>query len=218
MNKIILSSLGILCALGVSAQDVSVTVMGQPVSNGATINAYCIESKDYSQNFNGTVIEWTEYSLNPEIMAKSSVPGQYEITVANTTAANAPVTSLLFCWPTACAPISAGKELTNKGGLKSDEYSDLEIHSLVWDEALSSVFSMSCTVSITEVSNPSKVFSFNVNMIHDPSTQANVEDLVDDSNYPVEYYDLTGRRIENPEKGKIVIEKRGGKAYKKVIR
>ena len=35
---------------------------------------------------------------------------------------------------------------------------------------------------------------------------------------PVEYYSLQGVRIENPEKGRIVIVRQGGSAHKTVIR
>ena len=39
----------------------------------------------------------------------------------------------------------------------------------------------------------------------------------DYSNAPVEYFDLMGRRVLNPSKGQIVIERQGSKTVKKVI-
>ncbi len=40
-----------------------------------------------------------------------------------------------------------------------------------------------------------------------------VEDVVEDANAPVEYYDLTGRRVDNPTKG-IYIKKVGNRTQK----
>lgn len=43
---------------------------------------------------------------------------------------------------------------------------------------------------------------------------AGVDGIVDDSNAPVEYFDLMGRKLNNPEKGQIVIVRQGSKAKK----
>lgn len=52
-----------------------------------------------------------------------------------------------------------------------------------------------------------------------PSNEgAGVDNIMEDSMLPVEYYDLMGRKINNPTKGSIVIEKRGDKASKKIFR
>lgn len=49
--------------------------------------------------------------------------------------------------------------------------------------------------------------------------QDSVESLfIDDNNAPVEYYNLQGVRVANPEKGQILIVRKGNKATKQIIR
>lgn len=46
---------------------------------------------------------------------------------------------------------------------------------------------------------------------------AGVDGVIDDANVPAEYFDMTGRRVLNPEKGQLVIERKGNKTSKLIF-
>lgn len=218
MKKLLLLSATAFLAFAANAQDISVTVQGQAVQNGSTVDSYCLEREDFHQTMpNGQVFDFSTYTLNPHVEA-SAPDGDYQITVKNTTAGTVPITSILFCWPENCLPIAQGATLSNVGPLYANEPSELAIDTEAWEDPIETVFTLTCSVEIVSVSNPSNKFSFTLNMIHDPNHEAGIEGIIDDYNGPVEYYDLTGRKITNPQPGKIVIERRGSKAFKKIFR
>ena len=58
-----------------------------------------------------------------------------------------------------------------------------------------------------------------VSIVLPPNWEDSVETVLgEDSNAPAVYYNLQGQRVNNPEKGQILIVKKGNKAYKQIIR
>ena len=57
--------------------------------------------------------------------------------------------------------------------------------------------------------------SFKVNILIGPDA-AYVDGITADDDTPAVYYDLTGRAVAHPEKGQIVIERKGGKTVKMI--
>ncbi|MDE6428706.1 MAG: hypothetical protein K2K59_07100, partial [Muribaculaceae bacterium] len=55
----------------------------------------------------------------------------------------------------------------------------------------------------------------NANIAHVSVTDA-IEEVTDESDFPVEYYDLQGRRVANPSKGSLVIRRQGSKVSKMI--
>nr|MDE6536171.1 hypothetical protein [Muribaculaceae bacterium] len=53
----------------------------------------------------------------------------------------------------------------------------------------------------------------NANIAHVEVENA-IDEVVDDSTLPVEFFDLQGRRINNPKKGTLLIRKQGSKVRK----
>lgn len=214
MKHFLLLSAAALLTLSANAQTLSVTVMGNQIENGATANAYCLEKEEGEDQFGPYYMA----RLNPEVKASSSTGGSFNITVTNTTSGTTPIASeILYCWPFECKSIGQGQSATQQGSL-TPQFSDLAIDTAYWDEPVDGVFTISCKVEIVEVGNTSNKFTFDLNMIHDASHNTSVHGIADSYEGPVEYFDLTGRKITNPGKGKIVIEKRGSKAKKVLIK
>lgn len=223
MKKLLLLSAIAFAAFSANAQ-ITVTVMGEPVKNGSTIDVQCLEVDSYSQEIApGVIINSINYTVDPEVFATVSVTGKYSISVTNTSKSIAPnQPNVQFCWPFTCEPVRIGATLTNEGQLNANEPSPLRIDALWnWDDyqggfKLESVLVLSCDLKIMEVGNSSNSFSCSINMIADP-VDAAVDEVTVDNDAPKTYYDLAGRRVLSPAKGQLVIERQGSKARKVVI-
>lgn len=217
MKKIVLLYLAFMATLTVNAQKLTVSIDGQEIENGANVDSYTVnlETQDYG---NGNIL--TRYQLKPEILVSSSVKGKYGMVVTNTTTGAVPIpnSAIQFCWPDGCIPVEQGKSIVRTGELPQGTPTSVDIDSFVWNNKLEETFTLSCEVTIEDSTDETNSFTFNLNMIYDPNHLAGVSDVIDDFDGKVEYYDLTGKKITNPQKGKIVIVKQGSKAYKTIIR
>lgn len=73
-------------------------------------------------------------------------------------------------------------------------------------------------IKVTPKVNGSSVGTFTYTVFIGPDAEnAGVDDITVDNDAPVVYYDLAGRKIQNPAKGQIVIERQGSKARKVVM-
>lgn len=59
--------------------------------------------------------------------------------------------------------------------------------------------------------------TFTINVLIGENALA-VDAIGADTDSPAVYYDLQGRRVANPAQGQLVIERKGGKAVKKIVR
>ena len=58
---------------------------------------------------------------------------------------------------------------------------------------------------------------FDVFFYNPEARQNAITEVGSDTDTPAEYFDLQGRRVANPEPGRIYIERRGTKASKELI-
>lgn len=213
MKKLLLLSAAALSIFAVKAQSVKVTVEGNEVANGSTVisSNYLLEEGSFEMD--GETYYFKTFTLDPEVVATSSTGGEYDITVTNTTTNVVPgLPDILFCWPITCQPVPPGRAITQTGILERNDPSNLQIDSK-FDEMPG--FTTTCQVDIVSTTNSSDKFTCTIEMVFDYN---GVNDIVADSDAPVVYYDLSGRRVLNPAKGQIVIERQGAKVAKKVIR
>lgn len=212
------------------AQTIGVTVQGQPVENGSTVTSYCLKVSQRTQNIptvGQSVI--TSRQLDPEVYATSTPAGSYYIRVTDlTTDILVGMPNQQICWPTQCQPVPFGGEFVTSVGTLNGTPSSLQIDSQKVNESDPPVgqavipwptepFMIKGYVEIIPQGAFASAFSFYLNMAYDPSQDAQVEGVADDNNAPAEYFDLSGRRVLNPEKGSVLIERRGATVEKKVI-
>lgn len=217
MKKLLLLSALTLGALSLNAQNFTVTVEGKPVKNGETVISHhlsCVETE-----YNGET--YRDYNLNPEVYVTAEADMPATVTLTNTSAIAEPATQI--CWPTNCVVVHQGLSVSPEGTFLAGVPTDLLVESspLYGDDPehvkiLQSEFTLSCTVNIVPNNNPANAFTFYLNIVNDPQIYAGVDAVVDD-NAPVEYFDLAGRKVVNPEKGQIVIERKGAKAVKRIF-
>lgn len=217
MKKLLLLSALTLGALSLNAQNFSVTVEGKPVKNGETVISHhlsCVETEHNGETYR-------DYNLNPEVVVTADSDMPASVTVTNTSDIEEP--KLSFCWPTTCLAIDKGESLEREGTFMAGVSTDLQIESmpLYGDDPnhvklLESEFTLSCSVKIVPTANPANAFTFYLNIVNDPQIFAGVDAVVDD-NAPVEYFDLAGRKVVNPAKGQLVIERKGAKAVKRIF-
>lgn len=211
MKKLYLISALFASFLLSEAQPISITVEGEPVEQGATVDCYNIINNSYE--FKGMLVP--SFSIDPEVKIASTQEVEANVTVTNTSISsleNLPIVS--FCWTTVCETIKPGKSVT-KTDIVSTTPGNLFID-VLWDYNIEEKFEVTCRVDVEPVNDPTQTFSFNINMIYDPLLINGIEDVIEED-APVLYYDLMGRRIYEPHRGQLVIECRGAKTSKKIF-
>lgn len=193
MKKLLLLSALCLAGMGASAQNLTVTVGGVEVENGATV---------YSYDADDEYIDEGELRMEPHVVVTSGETANASIEVLN-----AGVTGMEFCWPQNCIQIPAGKSVTNEGQLKGGVKTDLQIHASTWEYKAGSVFEAKAEITI--IVDGSDPFKCTLIMQY---PEAGVDGVIADSEAPV-YYNLQGVQVSNPENG-IFIKKTGNKVTK----
>ena len=218
MKKLLLLSILALGMMTAKAQStLSVTVAGQPVANGATVDCTDVNTETW---------EFKELQLYPHVMATSTKEAQFDVTVENTSTIETDFdkginANILFCCGGNCVVVRPGQSYTKPNAeagdqpvvFKANTPFDLEIDSSSMD-IVEEAFTLSCKVTIVEVDNPSNNFWFNLNMVYDPDIAA-VDGIAADDAAPV-YYNLNGVKVANPDHG-IFIVKKGAKVSKVVL-
>lgn len=229
MKKLLLLSALVFSVMGASAQNFSVTVEGNPVENGATVNAYNYELFSDTDPVSGMTL--STFQLLPEVCVNPAKSGSYDIKVTNTSTpssfqqeylawsekeqgiATDPYV-VLFCWPINCDNISIGKSSTQSGSLTAGTYKDLKIDSQFLNLVPPVGFTASCKIEVFEQGSTTSVFNLNLNMVYNPDIEA-VEGIEAEDAAPV-YYNLNGMQVANPDHG-IYIVKKGGKTSKIIL-
>lgn len=213
MKKLLLLSALAFSAVASQAVTFTVTVMDEEIQNGATVDAKCLVVNE--EDFMG--IHFINYALLPEVYASASETTEVVIVVKNTTEDYKPgFPEFAFCWPKECIPGIGVPGATGEAtGFLRVEPSNLQIDSPGWDYLIEESFTLSCSVNIRSKANPADSFSFKLNMIYDPEMLG--VDGVEADDAPATYYDIAGRRVYNPQKGQLVIERRGAKATKRIL-
>lgn len=196
------------CFTIIKAESVVITIEGRKVENGSIVD--CHNVIDNSYEVNGVVCP--TFLIDPEVYISSSKEKMVSVTVTNTTVSELEnVPSISFCWTTICEIIPR-TESAEKIDMVSAVPSPLLIDTM-WSYDIPDKFVVSCKIDIHELGETSEVFSFNLNMIFDPEKNNGI-DTVNEEDSHICYYDLTGRLIENPIKGQILIKRCGMNASK----
>lgn len=209
MKKLLLPALLMIAALPAAAQTLKVTVDGQEVQNGQTVDLHCL-NVSIDDSWPGYV--FYDCQFEPQVCVTSDKDVTINAQVENTSGLTYPMVQ--FCWPDGCEEVPAGTSTSHVSALEAGKETNMLIESSLFQDlpqekmVLSFTFRLATTAVYT--------FAVNVNMIYDPLTDAAVDGISADENLPVEYYDLLGRRLQNPAKGQIVIERQGAKSVKKV--
>ncbi|MDE6668421.1 MAG: hypothetical protein K2K26_01915 [Muribaculaceae bacterium] len=206
MKKFTLMAAFAAMTLGAAAQNVAVTssVTEGDIENGATV----IVPWEIGFEMEGmTMFEW-----NPHFTVRSLSGMNEEITVYATSSITAQL-----CWPSNCQAIMGGNEV-NATGTVNGTGSDLQFDRSDWDyeggSTPSEANSGTGCLRIVDSDNNEIVINVEWSLEKEGS---GVENIATDINAPVEYYSLTGVRVNNPGKG-IYIVKRGNKVTREIMR
>lgn len=200
MKKFLLLSALFIGALSMNAQTITVTVDGENVENGATINSYNQFREMFGPDSEFGVM------LQPEAMVSVSQDATVSATLYDITQGT-DYPGVAICFGGNCEPATPDNPITKTQQLAANTPTDLQIESGLDYEK--TPFSASCRIVITAGTSN---FTFNLNMIYDPNYDAGVEGIEADDEAPV-YYNLNGVKVANPEKG-IYIKKQGSKVSK----
>lgn len=241
MKKLVLLSAlaaGIMTAGAANISDLyTVTYEGTPVANGATIEAdhwdgnmglypcdidFKLKSAATNVKFN-VLGEYTGLPSYDQQVADVKAWGEPSICWAAGSAGN--------CEPnTGTPPTISNFTLTNTTDIQIQFHVLSKVSSEIgpdfnpndpstWPQPIApsetSLYKLSFTGSVDGVTANDP---FVIYVAIGPNASGVDEVAVDDSNAPVEYYDLTGRKVMNPAKGQIVIERKGAKSVKKIMK
>ena len=210
MKKLLLLSALALGALTANSQNVTVTVEGNEIENGAVVNSYHLDP---------ILVEFGTYKLLPEVVATFTTDCDVMVNVYNKTTGLPQ--NIQFCWPSGCAAIGPGSVGTQTKTVDAGDPQDLAIDVTLapyigFDFNKDETYTFATTVEI--IYGAADPFVFDLNMIYDPNHQEDaVENIFDnDIDAAPVYFDLGGRKINNPEKG-IYIMQKGSKVSKVVL-
>lgn len=207
----------ILLATGIAAlsanADLHFIMNGTEVPNGSTQNITSFfEDEDY------------QYMIDPKLEVKADEAGAFNGTVTLSQGESIPefdwdygaqVSALWCAFNGQCVPISVGQSVNKSYTLTANVAEDmkLEISGMYGDfqkpEDLE--IKAKCDLDFTFGGK-----SYTLTLIVD-KTAAGINNIGFDANAPVEYYDLQGRRIDNPSNG-LYIMRQGSKVMKRIIK
>ena len=212
MKKFYMFLVAGLTALGVNAQALQFYVGGKEVEAGSRI--------DITSYLEGQKID-------PKLEIKAEQGGFVNATVTNVSAECTPAfdevewlygAKLVLQWCAFgdnCKLIGVGESLTKSATLEPGKLTDMVVDygfEVGYEQDFSEVtYKGECTV---KCAFGGKEYELTLYVDNDNS---GVNDIALDSNAPVVYYDLQGRRVENPAQG-LYIMRQGSKVVKALIK
>ncbi|MCM1368952.1 MAG: hypothetical protein NC204_01115 [Candidatus Amulumruptor caecigallinarius] len=212
MKKLILSFMAAAMAFCASAATVQYYVKGEPVANGTRV--------DLTPYWNETAMQW-----QPHLTMIPSITGTCTVTCdffKNNTPprdndwVKGADMSVQFCsLDDQCQSVLPNQQISKTGFVTKEEGKavDMQIELAIElgdEETMDTLALIDSEFSInTVLGGEENIIYFYVN-----KSQGGVDGIIDDADNAVkEYYDLQGRRVQNPEKG-IYIVRQGGKVSK----
>lgn len=187
-------------------QNLKVTSNGNPVANNDVIEV-AWEFEDLS--LPEYEMYYYMYTWNPRLEV-STVEGSESVSVTVESIDNA--TDFQICWPVNCLFITSGGSVTVNGNAGTTP-SDLKVHKEVSFENEEEKPTEGGSVKVT-VEGASDVIEFTVKcLLEDAGVGGNLVE----GNYAPEYYTLQGVRVAEPQKGQLVIERKGSKTAKRIF-
>lgn len=188
------------------SQNLKVTSNGTPVSNNDVIEIpYVFE--DYSVPELG--MYYYLYTWDPHLEA-STVNEDANLYVELTSIDN--TVGFQLCWPGGCQALEPGKTVSSTGKI-STVPSDLQIHKEFSSDKADETPTEGGTIKVT-LKCGSEIMELTVKAI---LADNRVGENVADSNVAPEYYTIQGIRINEPQKGQLLIERKGNKVTKRIF-
>lgn len=211
MKKIYLIKTIAVCALAMLAntaiaQNLQVTSNGNPVSNGDVIELP-YELEDYSIP---GLIELYDYEWNPNIEVASSEENT-PLTITISSSDNKDGFEL--CWPMQCVDRNEGESVSSSG-IIGPQFEYVFIHKSEAFDNKDEVPTVAPIINITFTTS-SETLEITVKCLlqGENSVGENLSDITAVS----EYYTIQGIRVMEPQKGQLLIERKGSKVTKRIF-
>ena len=182
------------------------TANGVPVANGDVIDQP-YDFEDYSMPEYDFYMYHYEWNPHLEI---STLSGEADLTVTVTSLGE--TNGFQICWPMNCNFVQPGQSVVASGvinttpaDLKIDKVVELTEAGMVPTEGGSIKVMFECGAEVMEITVNALLVGAGVG-----------ENLVD-SNAAPEYYTIQGVRVAEPQKGQLVIERKGAKVTKRIF-
>ena len=189
-----------------AGQNLKVTANGKPVSNGDVIEVQC-EFEDYTPDFG---FFFVSYVWNPQLEA-SIAEGT---TTLNATLSKVDdLTPFDICWPANCIMYEPDGTASTSGKIGTEpSHIDIHIREDVSDE---NDTALAGGMSKVRLKADSETLEFT--LIGMPADINGVGENLADDKSPIEYYSIQGVKVAEPQKGQLVIERKGGKVTKRIF-
>ncbi|MDE5850614.1 MAG: hypothetical protein K2H38_10765 [Muribaculaceae bacterium] len=186
-------------------QNLKVTANGKPVSNGDVIEVQC-ELEDYTQDFGFLFVH---YVWNPHLEA--SIP-EGEANLAVTLTQVEGQTPFEICWPIQCIVYENG--IASASGKIGTTPANIEIH-IMGDITDDNKPSLDGGMSKVRMECGSEKLEFTLKGL--PADLGAVDENLAEDFTTAEYFTIQGLRVAEPQKGQLVIERKGGKVAKRIF-
>lgn len=200
-----------VCALAILAntavaQNLQVTSNGNPVSNGDVIELP-YEFEDYSVP---GIIEWYEYEWNPRLEVASA---EEDTPLTITLSSSENNDGFELCWPSACVPRGEG-ESVSASGVIGPQFGYVNIHKALSYNSKDQVPTEASVVNIS-FKTPDETLEMTVKCLLQDENAVG-ENFADITAEP-EYYTIQGLRVAEPQKGQLLIVRKGSKVTKRIF-
>ena len=189
-----------------AGQNFKVTANGKQVSNGDVIEVQC-EFEDYTPDFG---FFFVHYVWNPQLEASIA---EGSTTLTATLSKVDDLTPFEICWPQNCMTYGPDGTATASGKIGT-EPSHIDIH-IAADVMEENATALAGGMSKVRLEADSETLEFTLKGM--PADFNGVGENLADDNSKIEYYSIQGVKIVEPQKGQLVIERKGGKVAKRIF-
>lgn len=188
-------------------QNLKVTSNGTPVSNNDVIEIpYVYEDYSYPE----LDMYLYEYMWEPNL-AVSVSSGSETLTITVSSADNND--GFMLCWPGSCVDRKPGDSVSSTGTVNT-EPQHVDLHK---DESFTSKDQVPTETTVIKVNFATSTENMEITVKCLPSAENSVGENFADSNVAPEYYTIQGIRVNEPQKGQLLIERKGNKVTKRIF-
>lgn len=189
------------------SQNLKVTSNGTPVSNNDVIEIpYVFEDYSYPE----LNMYLYEYMWEPNL-AVSVSSGSETLTITVSSADNND--GFMLCWPGSCVDRKPGDSVSSTGTVNT-EPQHVDLHKA---DDFTSKDQVPTETTVIKVNFATSTENMEITVKCLPSAENSVGENVADSNVAPEYYTIQGIRVNEPQKGQLLIERKGNKVSKRIF-
>lgn len=188
-------------------QNLKVTSNGNPVADGDVIEVKC-EPEDFSEIFGYFYLN-CRWDPNLEVASESGDETLY-VTVSKVD----DLPTFEICWPSQCINMGSDGKAVTSGTIGSTP-SKVDIHVVEDIEDENATALNGGAMSKVNLRCASESLEFTLKAL--PVDINAVEETFADINVRPEYYTIQGIRVVEPQKGQLVIERKGSKVTKRIF-